>query len=82
MPNKKKVASQEVKIVEPAKVHNTKIDEFLEESRKEPKREITQELAIIRDLVAIIRANLPGREYTSLARAERYLKELEPAQDE
>ena len=33
--------------------------------------------AIIRDLVAVIKAAVPGREFTALARAERYLAEKE-----
>ncbi len=77
MAAKKKVVSQEVKIVEPEADHNTKIDEFLAASRQEPKREIVRELEMIRDLTTIIRVNLPGREYAALQRAERYLKELE-----
>lgn len=62
----------------PAK-KKTQIDQHLESVREKPIGIINTEKQdqLIRDLVAIIRANLPGREYVVLAQAERYLKEKE-----
>lgn len=60
----------------------TNIDTFLEESRpREEAEPITtksmsaQEFELIRDLVAVIRVNLSGRDFVVVQKAERYLKE-------
>jgi hypothetical protein len=48
------------------------------EVKSEPAPKVEDKSAqIIRDLVALVRVQLPGREFVVLSKAERYLKEQE-----